>query len=86
MQGLISASKWPAAIAAQQGLTAGVTFGEGGVLLASQAGRLLVSRDGGTHFAPIKQERPLPATAVQVLGTDAVVVAGARGVAVRALH
>jgi photosystem II stability/assembly factor-like uncharacterized protein len=70
----------------QEGLTAGVAVGEGGVLLASQAGRLLVSRDGGVHFAPVKLERVLPAAAVQPLGTDAVVVGGARGLAVQALR
>ncbi|NMG77738.1 WD40/YVTN/BNR-like repeat-containing protein, partial [Aromatoleum diolicum] len=67
----------------QEGLTAGVPLGAGGVLLASQAGRLLVSTDGGEHFAPLKLERATPAAAVQPLGTDAVVVAGARGVRVQ---
>ncbi|MCC4118763.1 YCF48-related protein [Aromatoleum toluclasticum] len=70
----------------QEGLTAGVALGEGGVLIASQAGRILVSQDGGERFSPVKLERATPASAVQALGTDAVVVAGARGVRVQPLR
>jgi photosystem II stability/assembly factor-like uncharacterized protein len=69
-----------------EGLTAGMTLGKDGVLLASQAGRLLLSRDGGAHFAPVTLERSLPAAAVQPLGTDRAVVAGPRGLAVQALR
>jgi photosystem II stability/assembly factor-like uncharacterized protein len=70
----------------QEGLTAGMPVGEGGVLLASQAGRLLVSRDGGARFAPVTLERTLPAAAVQPLGADMAVVAGPRGLAVQPLR
>ncbi|QTQ34500.1 WD40/YVTN/BNR-like repeat-containing protein [Aromatoleum petrolei] len=70
----------------QEGLTAGAALGEGGVLLASQAGRILVSQDGGERFSPVKLERATPASAVHALGTDAVVVAGARGVRVQPLR
>jgi len=70
----------------QEGLTAGAAVGEREVFLSSQAGRLLVSHDGGEHFSPVKQERPLPAAAVQPLGLDAVVLAGARGVRVQPLQ
>lgn len=70
----------------QEGLTAGMAVGEGGVLLASQAGRLLFSTDGGARFAPVKLERTLPAAAVQPLGADVAVVAGPRGLAVQALR
>lgn len=70
----------------QEGLTAGMPVGAGGMLLASQAGRLLVSSDGGVHFAPVKLERTLPTAAVQPIGADAAVVAGPRGVAVQALR
>ncbi|BAL27436.1 putative glycosyl hydrolase (plasmid) [Azoarcus sp. KH32C] len=69
-----------------EGLTAGAVVGERDVFLASQAGRLLVSHDGGEHFSPVKQERALPAAAVQPLGADAVVLAGARGVRVQPLQ
>ncbi|HJV26997.1 MAG TPA: YCF48-related protein [Aromatoleum sp.] len=70
----------------QEGLTAGAAVGEREVFLASQAGRLLMSHDGGEHFSPVKQERALPAAAVQALGLDAVVLAGARGVRVQPLQ
>lgn len=70
----------------QEGLTAAATVGDQGVILASQAGRLLVSTDGGEHFSPLKLDRAVPASAVQPLGTDAVVVAGARGVRVQTLR
>jgi photosystem II stability/assembly factor-like uncharacterized protein len=70
----------------QEGLTAAATVGDQGVILASQAGRLLVSTDGGERFSPLKLDRATPASAVQSLGTDAVVVAGARGVRVQPLR
>ena len=69
-----------------EGLTSAAVIGERDVFLASQSGRLLVSHDGGEHFAPVKQERALPAAAVQPLGLDAVVLAGARGVRVQPLQ
>lgn len=70
----------------QEGLTAGMALGEGGLLLASQSGRLLLSRDGGAHFVPVKLDRMLPAAALLPLAADTVVVAGARGLAVQALR
>ena len=70
----------------QEGLTAGAVFDGPELILASQTGRVLVSSDGGEHFSPVKQERAQPASAVQPLGADAVVVAGARGVRVQALR
>lgn len=69
----------------QEGVTAATTAGER-VILASQAGRLLVSDDGGAHFAPVKLERAVPASAVQPLGPDAVLVGGARGLRVQPLR
>jgi len=70
----------------QEGLTSGAPLGEQGVILASQAGRLLVSTDGGERFSSLKLDRASPASSVQPLGTDAVVVAGARGVRVQMLR
>jgi photosystem II stability/assembly factor-like uncharacterized protein len=69
----------------QEGVTAAAAAGER-VILASQAGRLLVSDDGGAHFSPVKLERAVPAAAVQPLGTDAVLVGSARGVRVQPLR
>lgn len=70
----------------QDGLTAGVVVGEQTVILASQSGRVLVSTDGGAGFSPLALEQATPASAVQALGADAVVVAGARGVRVQPLR
>lgn len=70
----------------QEGITAAAHVSERGVILASQAGRLLVSNDGGERFSPVKLDRAVPASAVQPLGMDAVVVAGARGVRVHPLR
>jgi photosystem II stability/assembly factor-like uncharacterized protein len=70
----------------QEGLTSGVAVGDRGVVLASQAGRLLVSEDGGERFVPVKLEQAVPASAIQPLASDAIVVAGARGVRIQPLH
>ncbi|TVO63607.1 WD40/YVTN/BNR-like repeat-containing protein [Denitromonas ohlonensis] len=67
----------------EEGLTAAASDGAQAVVLASQAGRLLMSRDGGAHFAPVKLDRAIPASAVQPVGSGAVIVAGARGIAVQ---
>lgn len=69
----------------EEGLTAAASDGDQAVVLASQAGRLLKSQDGGAHFAPLKLARPVPASAVQPVGSGAVIVAGARGIAVQTL-
>lgn len=64
----------------QDGLTGASTRGERDIVLASQAGSVLVSHDAGARFAPLKTERSLPAAAVLALAGDAVVIAGPRGV------
>lgn len=69
----------------EEGLTAAASDGRQTLMLASQAGRLLMSRDGGAHFAPVKLDRATPASAVQPIGAGAVIVAGARGIAVQRL-
>jgi photosystem II stability/assembly factor-like uncharacterized protein len=62
----------------QVGLTGG-TEHHGHLVLVSQAGHLLVSRDDGASFAPVKIERAVPGAAVIGAGTGYVVVAGPRG-------
>ena len=69
----------------REGVTAAATTG-GRVILASQTGRLLVSDDDGAHFSPVTLGRAVPVAAVQPLGTDAVLVGGARGVRVQPLR
>jgi photosystem II stability/assembly factor-like uncharacterized protein len=62
------------------GLT-GSTVADGAIVIVSQAGHVLVSRDDGASFKLAKLERPIPAAAVIAAGKGAVVVAGPRGVA-----
>lgn len=61
------------------GLTASAIDGQGRIVLASQAGHLLTSTDDGATFAPLRQERPVPAAAVIATGAGALVVGGPRG-------
>jgi photosystem II stability/assembly factor-like uncharacterized protein len=62
------------------GLTANAVDAEGRILLASQAGHLVASSDDGASFAPVKLQRPVPATAMLAAGTRTLLVAGPRGV------
>ena len=61
------------------GLTAATIDERGRIVLVSQAGHVLVSRDDGASFAAAKVERPVPAAAVISAGADALVLAGPRG-------
>ena len=49
----------------QVGMTASAAGADGSILLASQAGHLLSSRDDGATFVPLTTERPFPAAAVR---------------------
>jgi photosystem II stability/assembly factor-like uncharacterized protein len=69
----------------QVGMTASATGADGSILLASQAGHLLSSRDDGASFAPLKIERPFPAAAVLGVAPGRVLVAGPRGVQAQSL-
>ena len=69
----------------QDGITAGTSLDKR-LVLVSQAGSLLVSNDAGQHFAPVKLDKASPASAVVGLGTDAVIIAGPRGVRAQALQ
>jgi photosystem II stability/assembly factor-like uncharacterized protein len=66
-------------------LTAGTVLADGTVVMASQAGQLLVSRDGGATFAPQALARPQSAAAVLALDRGEVLVGGVRGLAVQPL-
>jgi len=61
------------------GLTASALDERGRMVIVSQAGHVLVSSDLGASFAPLKLERPTPASAVVSAGPGALVVAGPRG-------
>ncbi len=69
----------------QVGLTASHTDAQGRIVVVSQAGHVLVSRDDGASFAPAKTEKPVPAAAVALVGPSAIVVGGPRGLAPLAL-
>jgi photosystem II stability/assembly factor-like uncharacterized protein len=62
------------------GLTAATIDERGRIVLVSQAGHVLVSRDDGASFVAAKVERPVPAAAVVSAGADTLVLAGPRGV------
>lgn len=68
----------------QVGLTAGAAD-EARLVLVSQAGHVLVSRDDGASFKLLELERPLPAAAV--IGVErGVVIAGPRGLRAQPLN
>jgi len=70
----------------QVGLPASAIDAEGRFIVVSQAGHLLVSRDDGLTFKPVRIERPLPAAAVIASVRDAVIIAGPRGVQLQPLQ
>jgi photosystem II stability/assembly factor-like uncharacterized protein len=61
------------------GLTGGTVTPDGRIVLASQAGHVLVSPDSGSTFGPVAVDRPAPAAAVVAPGPKSLVVAGPRG-------
>jgi photosystem II stability/assembly factor-like uncharacterized protein len=61
------------------GLTASTLDAQGALVIVSQAGHVLRSRDDGASFVQAAVERPLPAAAVVAAGPDRLVVAGPRG-------
>jgi photosystem II stability/assembly factor-like uncharacterized protein len=82
-----SGKSWqPVDTGLQVGLTASAIDAEGRIFVVSQAGHILVSRDDGASFKPVRVERPIPAAAVLAAARDAVVVAGPRGVQTQPLQ
>ena len=67
------------------GLTAGATGADGRIVIVSQAGHVLVSRNDGASFAPAKVDRAIRAAAAALAGNDTLVVGGPRGLAAMAL-
>jgi len=64
----------------QVGLTASSIDAQGRIVIVSQAGHVLVSRDDGASFALAKVDKPAPAAAVAIVGPSTLVVGGPRGV------
>lgn len=65
------------------GLTASARSADGAWLLASQAGHVLISRDAGSSFRPVKVERAPPAAGLATLGgkgqPQGLLIVGPRG-------
>ena len=59
---------------------------DGRIVLVSQRGDVLVSADDGRSFTPSPTAQTLPASAVVPLGTDALVLVGARGASIQPLE
>jgi photosystem II stability/assembly factor-like uncharacterized protein len=64
----------------QVGLTANARAGDGRLVIVSQAGHVLESRDEGASFKPVQAAGVPPAAAVTIAGGGAFIVAGPRGV------
>jgi len=62
------------------GLMGAAVAEDGRIILVSQAGNVLVSRDGGASFKTAKMEIPCFTSAVAALNGDAVVMTGLNGV------
>lgn len=60
-------------------LTAGVRTDAGALLLGTQTGQVLVSRDGGASLAPLELPQRVPASAVLPQADGSLIVAGPRG-------
>ncbi|MEJ8850876.1 WD40/YVTN/BNR-like repeat-containing protein [Variovorax rhizosphaerae] len=69
----------PVSTGLQAGLTASTRDGEGRLLIVSQVGHVLMSRDDGASFTPIPFERSAPAAAVAVPAKGTLLIAGPRG-------
>jgi photosystem II stability/assembly factor-like uncharacterized protein len=61
------------------GLTGGTVTADDKIILLSQAGHLLVSKDEGASFSLVKLERPFPATTTVALDNQTLMLAGLRG-------
>jgi photosystem II stability/assembly factor-like uncharacterized protein len=69
----------------QVGLIGGAVTGDGRIVLVSQGGHLLISKDNGTSFSQVKRDKPGPAFAVTPLDTNVLALAGPSGVTVQAI-
>jgi photosystem II stability/assembly factor-like uncharacterized protein len=62
------------------GITGGAALDDGRLVLVSQSGQVLVSRDEGASFAPLAVDPPLPFHGVTPAGSNAIALAGMGGV------
>jgi len=66
------------------GIAAGAVQGDGTVLLASQAGHLLVSKDQGASFSRVQRQGAAPVFALAGAGASGIALAGIGGVRMEA--
>jgi len=64
----------------QVGLPGSSIDAQGRIVIVSQAGHVLLSKDDGASFALAKVDKPAPAAAVAIVGPSTLVVGGPRGV------
>ena len=62
------------------GITAGTALADGRIVLVSQGGQILVSRDDARKFVPVAVASPVPLYGVAPAGAQQVATVGARGV------
>lgn len=60
-------------------LTAGLRLADGAIAVVDEAGRILLSRDGGANFKPLPITKPTPLTGIVQAADGSLVVAGVRG-------
>jgi photosystem II stability/assembly factor-like uncharacterized protein len=70
----------------QTSLAAGAVLADGTLLLVSQAGQVLRSRDGGASFAPQAGVKPGPAATALPLDGGQLLIGGPRGLRLQALQ
>jgi len=68
------------------GITGGAALDDGRVVLVTQSGQLLVSRDDGIRFSPVAIKQPSPFHGVAPAASGSVAIAGLRGLRVEPLH
>lgn len=64
----------------QDGITAAAVLKDDVLALVSQSGQLLLGKNMGERFVPVKLERAAPAAAIVGIDGDAVLIAGPRGI------
>lgn len=64
---------------APNSLTAGIRLKDGAIALVDEAGRVLLSRDGGASFKPAPMAKPSPLTGIVQLADGSLVLSGVRG-------
>ncbi|MDP3668792.1 MAG: YCF48-related protein [Telluria sp.] len=71
---------------ASDGITGATRLEDGRVVLVTQGGQILVSKNGGESFSSVRVKQRMPYFGVAPAGKDAVVVVGAGGVSVETIE